>query len=360
MRKKMTMMFTFNIYLPKVKCFLILFVLTFCFSSLRAQTICSQKLKLAEKNFEEGHIFDVSDILKDCLKSGFSKDEKTQALRLITLVYIYIDDYKGAENAYLNLLRHDPDHQVDLTLDPAELIFLHKKYRTFPIYSLGFRLGGNYSYPYVLRHNGIHDTSAGLRDKYLSRTGFSIGANLDYYLGRDFQIFLEANISQSNFTSKRQLIGDYSLETNEDQVWAGVPLGIKYFIKRRKVSPYFYAGASVSYLLSSQASLVRVNNDAETPEKTVEGPDISFKSLRSNFNVALVGGLGLKYKVGINHFFVDARYMKGVSNISNPGGRFSENELIFKYGYVDNDFTLDNMVISVGFLKAFYKPKKIK
>jgi hypothetical protein len=38
--------------------------------------------------------------------------------------------------------------------------------------------------------------------------------------------------------------------------------------------------------------------------------------------------------------------------------RYSNRELVYQFGYVDNDFRIDNFSISVGFEKSFYKPRK--
>ena len=38
--------------------------------------------------------------------------------------------------------------------------------------------------------------------------------------------------------------------------------------------------------------------------------------------------------------------------------RYANKELLYKYAHVDNDFRNDNFMLTVGFTKAFYTPRK--
>ena len=38
--------------------------------------------------------------------------------------------------------------------------------------------------------------------------------------------------------------------------------------------------------------------------------------------------------------------------------RYANDELVYQYGHVDNDFRMDNFALSFGYTKAFYKPRK--
>jgi hypothetical protein len=45
-------------------------------------------------------------------------------------------------------------------------------------------------------------------------------------------------------------------------------------------------------------------------------------------------------------------------NSVNMENRYSNRELVYQFGHVDNDFRIDNFSLSVGFEKSFYKPRK--
>jgi hypothetical protein len=49
--------------------------------------------------------------------------------------------------------------------------------------------------------------------------------------------------------------------------------------------------------------------------------------------------------------------MKNVTNIENRFSNYAEG---LPYPYVDDDFRLDNVSISVGYIHPLYKPRKLK
>ena len=57
----------------------------------------------------------------------------------------------------------------------------------------------------------------------------------------------------------------------------------------------------------------------------------------------------------------NVRYYLGLTNLRNDKAPLdANNELLFRYGYIDNDFKINSIAISIGYIKPFYKPKKLK
>jgi hypothetical protein len=324
-----------------------------------SQTACTQKLKLAEKHFDEGVLFDISSNLESCLKGGFSKEEETQAYRLLALVHLYLDDYTGAENAIVMLLKHDPEYRVDPILDPAELVFLVNKFRTFPVYSVGLRIGSNRSSLRVLQHWGLQNTDV-FQDTYFTSFSYVVGLNIEYFLNRNLQLVLDPSFNQSIINQERIFNEFYKINLTEDQLWFNLPFGIRYGRSFNRFTPFVYAGAAVNFLFSSEGEFTRTVRSTEINEKTVEGPRINLNEQRNHLHFAILSGAGVKYKVGINYLILDLKYMRGLNNLAKPEARYLNSETVFKYGYIDNDFSLDNIFISVGYSKSFYKPKRLK
>jgi hypothetical protein len=71
-----------------------------------------------------------------------------------------------------------------------------------------------------------------------------------------------------------------------------------------------------------------------------------------------VAGAGLKFRVGCDFFFVDFRYTRMFLNNVDLTNRYTNNELVYQYGHIDNDFRMDNFALSIGYTKSFYKPRK--
>jgi tryptophan-rich sensory protein len=81
-------------------------------------------------------------------------------------------------------------------------------------------------------------------------------------------------------------------------------------------------------------------------------------SLRKSLNVSGIIGIGSKFRIGRDFLVVEARYNRMLLNSVNLDNRYSIRELVYQFGYVDNDFRIDNFSLSVGFEKSFYKPRK--
>ncbi|MFA6403572.1 MAG: hypothetical protein WCX31_18405 [Salinivirgaceae bacterium] len=85
----------------------------------KAQDDCVVKLNEAEKLYEEGKIEKIPEMLNSCIESGFNKENKITALRLLTLVYLFDDNLIKAESSLLRLLKEDPEFKTNQAIDPV-------------------------------------------------------------------------------------------------------------------------------------------------------------------------------------------------------------------------------------------------
>src|SRR5436853_446608 len=100
------------------------------YSGIFAQNLCSQNLKKAQKEYDEGRLTEVSGILESCLKDGFTRDQKLQAYRLLILTNLFSDQPDIAEQHLLHLLKEDPEYKINPGVDPAEFVTLFNQYNT--------------------------------------------------------------------------------------------------------------------------------------------------------------------------------------------------------------------------------------
>ena len=131
----------------------LIITLVFIFSGVVAfSQSCSQKLVQAERDYEAGRLAGIPNSLSACLndKDGLTKEEWIRAYRLFTLVHIFTDNEPAAEEALVNLLGADPEHELLESTDPAELFYLYEQFQVKPIFRIGLRLGLNSSFPSVL------------------------------------------------------------------------------------------------------------------------------------------------------------------------------------------------------------------
>lgn len=318
---------------------------------------CIELLRDADKTYEAGRIDAIESMLLPCIqKEGFSKFEKLQAYRLIILSKLFDNRDEEANAYFLQLIKTDPEYQVNPVTDPSEFINLYNSYRTNPIYALGFKVGMNLAKPSSYVPYGVYNTGENT-GAYRSYLDVQFGFNADLYLNKKFSVGADLLLSLKKYQYKNTLLGYSELTAKETQMWLELPLVLKYTIGQKKLRAYLQAGGAVSMILSSNMNIVR--KDVNTQSNQAIGPDINARDLRNMFNYALVGGGGIRYKAGYGYLVLDVKYMYGLNNISHTADKYSNDELIYKYGYIDNNFTLNTLMFSVGYYKSFYKPKKL-
>jgi len=164
------------------------------------------------------------------------------------------------------------------------------------------------------------------------------------------------------------------LRFQENQYWIDIPLMLRYNITFKGVLPYIYAGVAGNFLLSADvAGIERVTEPETTGGGNVtqaalkpilltshvdERTNETMGSLRTMANFSFVAGAGVKIRVGRNFLFFDFRYTRMFFNNVDLDNRYNNPDLLYQYGHVDNDFRTDNFALTVGFIKAFYKPRK--
>ena len=153
--------------------------------------ICVQNIELAQQRYDEGRIQDIQPLLTDCLNGGtYTKAEKSQVLRLLTLSYIFLEDEKNAEATMLRLIQDNHEFQVNPTIDPTEFINLHEQFRYKPVFNVGIRYITNFAQPIVTDLNSSLSLT-GTRPAYTIEFGFvGFGLNFEYEFLELLNIFL--------------------------------------------------------------------------------------------------------------------------------------------------------------------------
>ena len=325
-----------------------------------AQKDCALTLKEAQKSYEDGLLEKIPAMLGPCIKSGFIKEEKLQALRLIILTNLFEDDALQADEHMEKLLKIEPEYVVNQAVDPIEFINLLNSFQTNPVYTFGITGGLNFSQIRVFETFGTADivNSPGLYSN--GGVGYQVNVTIGRHIISGLSVNLDIFFSGKKFeytnTSDAQY---YSLSLKENQTWMGFPLSLTYdFLQSKKLRPYIQIGAAYSVLLSAKSAVVRTYDDNSSADIT--GADVDVKSLRNSGNFWLSGGLGVKYRVKKGMFLVNFTYFRGMQNMVDKSARYSNPELMYKYYHIDDDFTMDNYMISVGFLYSIYQPKKLK
>jgi hypothetical protein len=328
-------------------------------------------LTRAQQAYTEGHLQEVKSILNECLGGLGRKEEKLQALYYITLANLYLNEKEAAKESLIQLLRTDPEYTFESA--PIEFKNFHAEFRVKPYLIMGLRAGGNFSRVRPLKTFSVDNASQG-NGAYKMELGYQVGTNFNVYLNRRFEIGLEIWYRNLNFQfNNDNLLGFVNLTYTENQALLEIPLLFKFnfgdnynfgkdrrYLKNR-LNPYIFLGGSVSNLLSAKSTANRRDQTSgESTPLSIEATDIDMADLRRRLNYNAVGGLGIEYKRGRNIFALEVRYNYNLQNIVKPENRYDNNELIFKYGYVDNDMLLNNLSVNIAYLHPLYKIREKK
>ena len=338
---------------------------------------CETKLQKAEIRYEAGQLRDVPDLIGDCIKGGLNKSQKERAYKLLILSYLYLDQEELAEDYMLRLLKFNPQFEVT-SVDPPELIYLYNRFRTDPVFSIAVRAGINNTYVNNIQVHGI-DVTPYSYQAYRNKVGLQFGVEMDFHLWKKFEIsagvnYINLKIDQID-SLKTTLYSDaerpagYNFSTLlslENQSWIEMPINLKYRFDFDKLKPYVFGGISPKYLIGANINLNRINtdpSDIETPQRPVNGPPIKLikDDIRQRFSYGIGFGAGVEYDLGGDFLLIEIGYEQGFVNLRNQEAPFDANkELLYRYGYVDNDFKTNVARFSIGYVRPFYKPKKLK
>jgi hypothetical protein len=350
----------------------------FCAQLSWAQDNCEQTLTTALEEFNAGHFYGLSAILKPCIDNGFTLEQQQRAYLLLTQTYLLIDDPIAAEDSYLKLLKANPEFVTEESRDPIDVIYLSKKFTAAPVFSLYGRVGGNISIARVIHDIDLFDGTNGnqLEEKYSISPGFQINLGGEWHFNDNISVTggLQYMYASYHHTTKG-IFGRDVLDFQDKLSWFNIPLTIKYSSNKGLFKPFIYAGYSTNFLVGDKAVIKYSNGEPalsseEETINSVTSPAINLRYKRNTMNNALLVGAGVRRKIGLNYWFVDVRYSFGLKNIVNTKNHYANNTNndkykdslapLMLYEQAEDYFRLDNLSISIGYIHPLYKPRKLK
>lgn len=344
-----------------------LFLLLSGYSGMVHAQTCDQNLEQARRFYQNGQIEKVPGILESCMDKGFTKAQKSEAYELLVLTYQFDNEPKQAEETFIRLLKHDPEYTVNAANTPAEMMRLYNTYHAPPVYSIGFIGGVNMAFGQRTQSFGLSNAEDNLSEYSSDGFGFNAGLTIKRYISESFELNLDLMYSNIRFKRSLSQLGSSSQPDfsevlyQEDQRQFIFPLTLTYDIELGRFSPYVRLGGGLSYMFSSEATLERLYNENSVINlPNVTGPPIDMIEQRNNINFFSTAGAGLKFKVPRGVLVFDVRHNWNFLQQNRPSKRFDNNILVYEYLYVDDDFKLGNIAISVGYTYSFHKIKLLK
>ncbi|HET8858791.1 outer membrane beta-barrel protein [Marivirga sp.] len=335
----------------------ILLIVVGCFifaNTTFAQSSCVQNLREARNFYDEGKLNELPKLLLKCIDNGFTDEEKVEALRLVTLSYLFNEEQNKAEESFLRLLKIDPEYQIDLDSDPTELVILAENFETDAKFFYGLKFTGSFNFIQILENNDNYNlSSSGTYDPPL---GIGVGLFFQYPINDEFSANAEIHYNYRTTLLKRATVtaegnssGDH--EITEMQQWLELPFLLNYKL------PFFNqflleatGGPSFHYLLSSELSVRGVGTEII---------DLDMINYRNLLNVSAIIGVRGNFKVlGRNYITVEALYQHRFIEEKNENVETEELKLILKdAAYADNQYKGHAFILRLGFRFPRFNPE---
>jgi hypothetical protein len=309
-----------------------------------AQDNCGGAVINAKTLYEQGKLREVIAELKPCLTRSFDRTNLWQGYKLLALSYLALNDPDNARKSAEDMLEINPQYTPSRLKDPKDFIDLVNSITVIPKFSLGLSasFGVNNSFLEIGTPYSISDYTK----TYITKPGLQFGALGGYNLNQYLDIGLGIYGSGKNYDIIYSTNG-YDVTLNEKLWYLEVPLILKYTFGRGRLRPYIEAGAYLGSLLSANSDF---NSTYTATGDKLSDNNVSTDDRRNKINYGLIGGGGLTYKVGPGHFALDIRYCYGLTNIVNGANRYADENIYFKYYYLDDDLKISNSLISIGYV----------
>ncbi|MBX2967033.1 MAG: PorT family protein [Cyclobacteriaceae bacterium] len=341
-------------------------------SSVGVFAQCAQTLRLARATYEQGRLHEIESQLQGCLESpergGFSKQDKqlrVEALKILCMSYIYLEEPQKADNTMLKLKQADPYYRPNEAVDPAEFVALYKSFREEPVYRIGARLGVNFSRPNVSELITVIELAED--SEYKEQAAFQFGAVIDVpvtlFQQKDkWTLHGELLFQQRRFgiNQKEAVLDPFTGESRvnqfegaESQIAISLPVTLEYKFLNTKFNPYIAVGISTDYLANSKL----------TAERKKEGepgvPERGEHLERTKLNLSGLAAVGIKWPTGPGFIVLEVRYAHGLNNMSTPETAYANQSLALDYGYADSVFKLSSLSVAGSFVFNKHNPKKL-
>ena len=324
---------------------------------------CVLNLESANELYRQGKIELISDQLLPCLVGNrLSKENKVRAYRLLVITQLYFNEKQRAADYMVELLKLEPEYEINENTDPTEFIQLYKNFRTKPVLLIGIKAGGNYASPQV-ENNFSLDNTANSLGEYEANLGYSAALSLEVPLLKFLSIGVDFQYSLISYEYNKKQFNYSQVTFIEEQSWVEAPAYLKFEALSGDFKIHAKAGAAIHYLLNSKATVSRLDSlNEELGNQTVAGPRIDITSQRNEYYLSVIAGIGMSWKgvIGNGYLTADIGYSYGLGRINKASERYSNDELIYEYNYIDNNFSLDRLNFSIGYALPIYKPKLLK
>jgi len=156
---------------------------------------------------------------------------------------------------------------------------------------------------------------------------------------------------------QEQVLRFASISLLEKQDWLSIPFQSNLYFGHRNCRPYFCVGGSIGFLL--KASLVIEREDqAEAFSFSVAEDKVNVTEMRTNILFQPSLGIGIQFlnSKKRSNSYAELRFQYSSTNRTRPSNRYTNDELIYRFLYIDDDFKMSSIEVSIGYLIPYFKP----
>ncbi|NJO03138.1 MAG: PorT family protein [Bacteroidia bacterium] len=310
-----------------------------------------------ENNYRQGRIYQIG--LKEASTIKNVRNQ-IEAYRLTTLAYLYRDEDDSAARAMEKLLRQEPTYQIRPE-DPPEFRKLFRQFQITP-YWYGVRAGANVSLVEEIRQFSLNRSDSA-RGNYSTGVGYQLGLVAVFPLGKAGKLALVPGLQYAfrSYEYEDEILTFTNIKFLENQHWLEIPLTVRYFPFSKK-SFFLSGGLSPSWLLATRVDLSRRTsqvNDVFT-SRSADTTGVNFNAQRESFQISALSGLGLHLQNILlkGTLELELRFQYGLNSLVRKDARYENQDLIFRYNYIDNDFKVHYLNFSVAYLLPDYRIKR--
>jgi hypothetical protein len=334
-------------------------------TGLSGQGDCSTTLQEAQKYYDLGMIDEIPKMLAGCMEDGFSRGDKIEAYKLIILSYLFDDKQFEAEKTMVEFLKKFPEYEI-MPNDPIEFVYLFESYRTAAVYSFGITAGFNLTDPRIMEPYSAFNVPGTVFSNNM-KAGYNFGIGASRYINKHILLSLECYFTSNKYSFSDALSvplnginpGVTSLTYTEKLNKIEIPITASYEIVFRKLHYYLRAGISAAKVtrVSGEPTL-RYSESNSVALRTLSGESQDMNSYRRNMLYSGIIGVGIGYNVPRGVLMFDVRYKLGLNNLVVSNKRYNNQNLINRFYYIDDDFTLNTLSFTASYYFSFYTPKK--
>jgi len=340
--------------------FLVTFLFFFITASLYSQEAgsCAEKLKTAQSLFSKGQIEQIPSLLKNCLKSGFKKEEELTAYKLLIQTYLLNDKIEQADSTMYEFLKKNPEYQLSPT-DHSSFVYLFNNFKVKPVVQIGIHAGINVPYlTFIVPHLTAGENVKSSFSSNIGNLFFSVESK--FKVAKNLEVGFEVGFSQMKFTNTvNDTMQHAVVNYTESQQRIEVPVYALFdFANFGKFTLYGRAGVGAAYNLGATATATYSPTDPSNKNSRT-GESLNRKDSRVKIDCFGQLGTGVKYKISRGFLIAELRTDLGIFDQNVTGGQAIQSQDFF-YTWHDPDFRLNAANFNVGYTFIFYKPSKRK